>query len=96
MGSDGCRRRLVRRPNGVPTPVPKRASRCPRRDEFVYGVPARALTCTSLGRPGNAVGGETRHEGSNPSRSAFPLADKAFGPHTLQECASKPTNKWLV
>src|ERR1017187_5248064 len=28
---------------------------------------------------GNAVGGEPRHEGSNPSRSALPLADKAFG-----------------
>jgi hypothetical protein len=34
-------------------------------------MPAHAPPCTALGRSGNAVGGETRHEGSNPSRSAF-------------------------
>ena len=45
---------------------------------------------------GNAVGRETCHEGSNPSRSAFPLANNAFGPPTLQGIASKPTHRWLV
>jgi hypothetical protein len=45
---------------------------------------------------GNAVGGEIRHEGSNPSRSAFPLADKVFGRLTLQNVASKPTLEGLI
>jgi hypothetical protein len=34
-------------------------------------------------------------EGSNPSRSGFSLVDKAFGPPTLQNIASKPTQEWL-
>jgi hypothetical protein len=47
-------------------------------------VPLRARSCTPLGRSGNAVGWETRHEGSNPSRSAPRLSDKAIRATTLE------------
>jgi len=70
----------VRRPNGVPTPVPLRAPWCPRHLNLEYAVPSDAPACTPLGRSGNAVSGVTRIEGSNPSRSGFRLCHKAFRP----------------
>jgi hypothetical protein len=63
------------RPNGVPTRVPPRAPRCPRHLEFEYAVHSAAPPCTPLRRSGNAVYRETGIEGSNPSRSGFPLIE---------------------
>jgi hypothetical protein len=66
-------------PNGVPTRVPAPASWCPLRWKSEYAVHAGARPCTSLQRPGNAVGGVTRHERSNPSRSEGVVVADLFG-----------------
>src|ERR1019366_9640566 len=66
------------RPNADPTRVPSPALYCPKRCESEYGVPVGAPPCTPLGRTGNAVYRVTGIEGSNPSRSGFPLQYKGF------------------
>jgi hypothetical protein len=71
------------------------APRCPRPLNFEYAVPSNAGACTPLRRSGNAVWVETPIEGSNPSRSAFPLAHKAFGAmpiHLTRAFARLPTD----
>src|SRR5450631_3195907 len=50
---------------------------------FVFRRRSRAGPVGLRTLSGNAVGGVTRHEGSNPSRSGFRLSDKAFGPPML-------------
>jgi hypothetical protein len=78
-GRHSLRRRrahTVASPNGVPAPAPLHASRCPYGGCSEYEVPGCTLACTPLQRPGNAVSGVTRIEGSNPSRSAFSLSNK--------------------
>jgi hypothetical protein len=88
-----------RTPTRVATRVPGHASWCPSQPKFVFRVPSRAVLC--LWRPGNAVSGVTRTEGSNPSRSDFlfsirDLAPDAWSPASAASAANPSRTTTLL
>jgi hypothetical protein len=76
--------------------MPSLASWCPQRLDSEYAVPACTRACSPLGRSGNAVGGVTCHEGSNPSRSAFlyQISDICRRLATVQDATDASSGVW--
>jgi hypothetical protein len=80
-----------RTPTRVPTPAPEPASPCLPWAQSVFGMPPCARLCRWLRRPGNAVSGVTRIEGSNPSRSDFPDDITDYARSTEDRRTGEPT-----
>jgi hypothetical protein len=84
----GCGGVSIQSPRVMPTPMPIGSqSKSVAVGPMGRSVFRRRSQTGSVGLPtlsGNAVGGVIRHQGSNPSRSAFRLSGKGFGLQTLR------------